>query len=63
VRRSETFIIPIASCLQGTILAPTPARLSTAGSVAHCHLTFWLSAAATLGHGAKCVPDMTITRS
>jgi hypothetical protein len=27
VRRSETFIIPIASCLQGTILAPTPARL------------------------------------
>jgi hypothetical protein len=26
VRRSETFIIPIASCLQGTILAPTPAR-------------------------------------
>jgi hypothetical protein len=26
VRRSETFTIPIASCLQGTILAPTPAR-------------------------------------
>jgi hypothetical protein len=26
VRRSETFIIPIASCLQGTILAPIPAR-------------------------------------
>jgi hypothetical protein len=26
VRRSETFVIPIASCLQGTILAPIPAR-------------------------------------
>ena len=27
VRRSETFtIVPIASCLQGTILAPTQAR-------------------------------------
>jgi hypothetical protein len=37
VRRSETFIIPIVSCLQGTILAPTPARLPTAGSVAHGH--------------------------
>jgi hypothetical protein len=28
----------------------------TAGSVAHCHSTFWLSAAATLGRGAKCIP-------
>jgi hypothetical protein len=27
VRRSETFMIPIASCLRGTILAPIPARL------------------------------------
>jgi hypothetical protein len=37
VRRSEPFIVPIASCLQGTILAPTPARLLTVGSVAHGH--------------------------
>jgi hypothetical protein len=37
VRRSETFIIPIASCLQGTILALTSARPPTAGSVAHGH--------------------------
>jgi hypothetical protein len=37
VRRSEFFIIPIASCLQGTILAPTPARPPTDGSVAHGH--------------------------
>ncbi len=28
----------------------------TAGSVAHGHQTIWLSAAATLGRGAKCVP-------
>jgi hypothetical protein len=49
VRRSETFFIPIASCLQGTILASTPARPPTAGSVARGHKTFWLSAAATLG--------------
>ena len=37
VRRSETFIIPIASCFQGTILALTPAMLPTAGSVARGH--------------------------
>jgi hypothetical protein len=37
VRRSEISFIPIASCLQGTILAPTPARPPTAGSVAHGH--------------------------
>jgi hypothetical protein len=37
VRRSETFIIPIASCLQGKILAPSTARLPTAGSVALGH--------------------------
>jgi hypothetical protein len=35
VRRSGSFFIPIASCLQGTILAPTQARLPTTGSVAH----------------------------
>jgi hypothetical protein len=57
VRRSETFTIPIASCLQGTILAPSPAGLPTAGSVAHGHQTFWLSAPATAcrslgGHGS-----------
>jgi PAB1-binding protein PBP1 len=37
MRRSVPFIIPISSCPQGTILAPTPARLPTAGSVAHGH--------------------------
>ena len=42
---------PIASCLQGTILAPTTARLPTAGSVAHGHATFWLRAAATSCRG------------
>jgi hypothetical protein len=61
VRRSETFIIPIASCLQGTILAPTPARFPTAGSVAHGHQTFWLSAAATFGRGEMSHRDEMVT--
>jgi hypothetical protein len=52
-RRPETFLLPIASCLQGTILAPISATLATAGSVAHSHATFWLSAAAATGSGAK----------
>ena len=52
VRRSERlFRFPIASCLQGTILAPTTARLPTAGSVAHGHAAFWLRAAATSCRG------------
>jgi hypothetical protein len=54
VRRSESLRFPIASCLQGSILAPTAARLPTACSVAHGHWTFWLSAAAATGRGAKC---------
>jgi hypothetical protein len=49
----KRLLLPIASCLQGTILAPTSARLATAGSVAHSHATFWLSAAAATGSGAK----------
>jgi hypothetical protein len=34
---AEIFIIPIASCLQGMVLALSPARLPTASSVAHGH--------------------------
>jgi hypothetical protein len=36
----DVYYFPIASCLQGTILgflAPTPARIPTAGSVASGH--------------------------
>jgi hypothetical protein len=61
VRRSGTFINPIGSCLQGTILALTSARLPTAGSVAHGHSTFWLSAAATLGRGEMSHRDEMVT--
>jgi hypothetical protein len=61
MRRSEAFIIPIASCLQGMIMAPTPARPPTAGSVALGHQTFWLSGAATLGRGEMSHQDEMVT--
>jgi hypothetical protein len=47
VRRSETFFIPIASCLQGTILVPTPARLPARS---RSRLT------AVTGHGSRPTP-------
>jgi hypothetical protein len=37
VLRAAANSLPIASCLQGTILAQTAARLPTASSVAHGH--------------------------
>jgi hypothetical protein len=49
----NVYYLPMASCLQATILAPTTAWLPAAGSVAHGRETFWLSAAAMTGRGAN----------